>query len=305
MGYLHINNLYKDQNVLIFKRLYALEKLHGTSANISFTNGTVNLFSGGEKYERFAALFDKQKLKEKFEELGLDKIHVYGEAIGGKQQGMSKTYGPDLKFVVFDIKISDYWLEVPKAAELADKLGLEFVHYEEVSTDMESLNFQRDKDSTQAIRNGMGGGHIQEGVVLRPLIETYTKTGDRIIAKHKRDEFRETKTPREVKPEQFKTLTEAKDVAEEWVTELRLEHVLQKLPQDLGMENVRQVIEAMVEDVYREGAGEIVESKEVTSAIGSRVAKLFKLKLQKDLQERVNEFENGVKQALTRGNMIL
>jgi hypothetical protein len=34
MGYAHINNLYKDQEILIFKHVWALEKIHGTSAHI-------------------------------------------------------------------------------------------------------------------------------------------------------------------------------------------------------------------------------------------------------------------------------
>lgn len=34
MGYMHIDNLYKDARVLSFKHVYALEKIHGTSAHI-------------------------------------------------------------------------------------------------------------------------------------------------------------------------------------------------------------------------------------------------------------------------------
>ena len=30
MGYMHIDNLYKDQRILQFKECYALEKIHGT-----------------------------------------------------------------------------------------------------------------------------------------------------------------------------------------------------------------------------------------------------------------------------------
>ena len=29
MGYIHIGNLYKDQEILLFKECYALEKIHG------------------------------------------------------------------------------------------------------------------------------------------------------------------------------------------------------------------------------------------------------------------------------------
>lgn len=283
MGYLHIDNLYKNQSILMFKECYALEKIHGTSANISYSNGTLNLFSGGESYDKFAKLFDKEALKAKIEEMGFDKIHIYGEAYGGKQQGMAATYGPDLKFVVFDVKVGDTWLEVPNAEDVAKKLGLEFVAYSKCSTELSDLNSERDKDSVQSIRNGVGEGKKREGIVLRPLVETFTKTGERIIAKHKRDEFKETKTPREVNSEQFKIRQDAIGIAEEWVTPMRLEHVLDKLPQGLNMDSTKLVIHAMVEDVLREAKGEIVENRTVIKQIGARAAILFKEKLKSQL----------------------
>src|SRR3990167_1251104 len=100
MSYLHIPNLYKEQDILAFKQVYALEKIHGTSANVSWRDGDVKFFSGGENYERFVGLFDRDRLfdvfKEKFEPSIA--VVVFGEAYGGKQQGMSGTYGKDLQF---------------------------------------------------------------------------------------------------------------------------------------------------------------------------------------------------------------
>ena len=44
MAYHHIDNLYRNQDVLLFKEVYALEKIHGTSAHVSFKLvGTVPL----------------------------------------------------------------------------------------------------------------------------------------------------------------------------------------------------------------------------------------------------------------------
>ena len=34
MSYLHIQNLYKDPRILMLREVYALEKIHGTSAHI-------------------------------------------------------------------------------------------------------------------------------------------------------------------------------------------------------------------------------------------------------------------------------
>lgn len=286
MGYLHIDNLYKDQTILIFKECYALEKIHGTSTHLSWNckEKKIKYFSGGESNERFVKIFDNDFLISKFLELFIDSnVVVYGEAYGGKQQGMSNTYGTELKFVAFDVSVNDLWLEVPKAENICNALNIEFVDYVKISTDLEALNAERDKPSTQAKRNGILGDKIREGVVLRPLVEFIMKNGSRVIAKHKRDEFKETKTPREVSPEQFKILEDAKAIAEEWVTEMRLKHVLDKLPQGINIENTKMVIEAMVEDVYREAKGEIVESRNVTKFIGSRTAQLFKQKIQNQL----------------------
>lgn len=287
MGYLHIENLYKNQTILLFKECYAMEKIHGTSAHIGWKHDEkkIYFFSGGENHNNFLKLFDEAFLKAKFEELFLDvDVVVFGEAYGGKQQGMSHTYGKELKFIVFDVKVGEVWLNVPNAEDVAHKLGLEFVHYDKILVNLENLEVHRDADSVQAIRNGMGAGHKREGIVCRPLTEMRINNGDRVICKYKPDEFGETKTKREVSPEQLQVLEDAKAIAEEWVTAMRLQHVLQKFPADVNMESMGEIIKAMIEDVYREAKGEIVESKEVAKAIGGITVKLFKQKLQNTLK---------------------
>lgn len=267
MGYLHIDNLYKNQDILMFKWCYALEKIEGSSANISYKE-QLKFFAGGCKHQRFVDLFDQEILAEKL--AGLN-VTVYGEVYGGKLQGMSATYGKELKFVAFDVKIDDRWLSAPQAEEFVLDLGLEFVDYVSIPTNMVDINAQRDRPSTQAIRNGMGDDKMREGVVLRPLIEITKNNGKRIMCKHKRDEFMETKTPRKVDPEKLKILADAQEVANEWVTKTRIVHVLNKI-EDPCMEKMREIIAAMLEDVKREGEGEIEWSQPVSKAIGKATA---------------------------------
>jgi hypothetical protein len=277
MGYLHINNLYKDQTVLFFRECYALEKLHGTSAHVSWGDGRVTLSSGGESPVRFAKLFDIAALTAAFEAMGHPAVTVYGEAYGGSQQKQTWRYGPTLRFAAFDVQIGDLWLVVPTAAEIVASLGLEFVHFAKVSTDLAALDAERDAPSEQARRNGVEGDKPREGVVLRPLIEVRLNNGERIISKHKRDEERETAMPRPVvDPAKMTALADAEAIAIEWVTPTRLQHVLDKLPQGIGMEKTRDVIAAMTEDVLREGVGEIVDSKEARVSIGKRTVEIFK-----------------------------
>lgn len=285
MGYLHIDNLYKNQTVLLFRRCFALEKVHGTSAHIAWRNGKVHLSPGGESAERFAGLFGLDTLTEAFTALGHDTVTVYGEAYGGKQQGMSATYGKALAFIVFDVQIGETWLTVPNAVDVADKLGLEFVPHIEGPADLGFLDQERDADSEVAVRRGVGPGKKREGIVIRPLVEFTDNRGNRVIAKHKRDEFRETATPRPVVDlARQKVLDDAEAIAAEWVTDMRLRHVLDKLGTGIGIECTRDVIAAMVEDVEREGAGEIVMSTEARKAISSRSAAMFKATLQASLR---------------------
>ena len=278
MGYIHIPNLYKEQYILLFKECYALEKIHGTSARLIWDNKRklVRFFSG-EKYERFVSLFDIKFLTELFTELFPDKkVVIHGEFYGGDIQGMSKTYGDISKFIGFDVRIDANWLNVPNAEQVCKTFNVEFVDYVKVSTDLEVLNFERDKDSVQAIRNGCGPGKKREGVVLKPLEELTRNNGERIINKHKRAEFCETKTQKEVTPEKLQVLTEANEIADEWVTEMRFSHVISKLPENLSIKDMRKVIDAMIEDVYREGKDEIVENAEVARCIGNKTMILFK-----------------------------
>lgn len=278
MGYLHIDNLYKSQEILLFRECYALEKIHGSSAHVSW-DGSLGFFAGGVKHEAFLKLFDRGALTAGFEFLAKDKVTVFGEVYAGSMQGCSNVYGKEFKFIAFDVRVGDVWLSVPDMADVAKALGFEVVHYERVPTEVAALDAQRDAPSVQAQRNGCGV-QAREGVVLRPLIELTKSNGQRLIAKHRIQKYNERATPqRVVSPEMLVVLTKADEISKEWVTPMRLVHVLDKLPQPVDISHTPKVIEAMVEDVYREAKGEIVESKEARRAISKRTAEMFKARI--------------------------
>ena len=286
MGYLHIDNLYKNQIIMLFKECYALEKIHGTSAHVGwkFETKKVNYFTG-ENHKLFLSLFDEEFLIKKFEEIFPDQdVVIFGEHYAGKCQGMSHIYGKVSKFIGFDVKVGFVWLNVPNAHDVCQQFNIDFVPFTKILVDLETFNEHRDAPSVQAWRNGCGDDKKREGIVLRPLVEMRTNNGERVISKYKPDEEMETKSKREVSPEQLKVLSDAKEIAEEWVTNKRLEHVLQRFPADVSMEAMGDIIKAMIEDVYREGRDEIVESKAVGKAIGGVTVKLMKAKLQNKLK---------------------
>jgi len=185
-------------------------------------------------------------------------------------------YGKELKFIAFEVKVEHNWLSVPQANEIVSSLGLDFVSYKRIPTTLEAIDKERDMDSVQAIKNGMGAGHKREGVVLRPLIELKKNNGERLVAKHKTEEFRETKSKREITdPAKLKVIEEANAIAEEWVTPMRLNNVLDKIHKP-AMEKMREIIKAMIEDIQREGDKEIVWSQAVGKSVGKKTALMIK-----------------------------
>ena len=136
MGYRKITSLYKEAIILnLFKEVYALEKIHGTSAHVAWKDGKIRFFSGGEKHDKFVSLFNEEELITKFQDTGHYEIIVYGEAYGGRMQRMAATYGKENKFVAFEvfIKANEHldgaWLDVERAHKFVEYLDLEFVHY--------------------------------------------------------------------------------------------------------------------------------------------------------------------------------
>ena len=288
MSYLHIKNLYRQQEILMFRECFSTEKIHGSSSHVGWSQGKLTFFSGGAKHVAFTALFDAGALTAAFTVLGYDSVTVYGEVYGGSMQGMKDTYGPALRFVAFDVKVGTAWLNVPNAYDLATLLKLDFVPWTKVEATVEALNAERDKPSEIAVRLGITEPRPREGIVVRPLIELTKNNGERIIVKHKSDAFAERlHTPKVTSIDKLPVLTAANAIADEWVVEQRMIHVLDKLTaagKDVtDIKTTPLVVSAMIEDVMREAAGEIVDSKDVRRAIGTRAAKLFTARIKSAL----------------------
>ena len=277
---MHIHNLYKAQDILMFKECYCSEKAHGTSANVKYhgegNNKHLTFAPGGGSREEFLKIFDQEQLLAKCIELfGDGDVTLYGEHFGGKINKMRETYGDIHRFVLFDIKIGHCWLSFDDVESYGERLGLEVIPCVKIPTTMEAIDAQRDATSELGERVGIHG-KIREGVVLRPIKEVRMNNGQRIIAKHKRDEFMETHTPRKVDAEKLKILEDAREIAFEWVTPMRLQHVLQSFPEPHDMKVTGSVIKTMIDDIEREATDEIVMSSEAKKAIGKRTAHLFK-----------------------------
>lgn len=280
MSYAKIHNLYRPEGQAILRdpECYALEKVHGTSSHWMWKDGRLTFSSGGADPVAFRALFDAETLAQRCGVLfGDETATVYGEAYGGTQQGQAWRYGPSLRFVVFEVMRKGGWRDVPTAAAIVESLGLEFVPWVRTPTDLAALDALRDAPSEIARRRGMGE-QPREGVILRPLAER-SIGNERVIAKHKRKEERETATFREVDPGAWQVLTDARAIAAEWVTAERMRHVAAKFAVTLGrpltVRDTRAAIDAMQADITAEASGEFADSPEARKAIATAAQQAF------------------------------
>ncbi len=280
MGYMKITNLYKNARILdICDEVYALEKVHGTSAHLSWNKNQLHLSSGGSNHREFCALFDTEDLIETLKALYWDqKLTIYGEAYGGKLLKMAAVYGNALSFVAFDVRWNGRWLDVPEAQKVVKLLELSFVDYKKGPATEAFVDAERDKPSVEAMCRGMGNKHVREGIV-RPLHEIVCKDHGRLIAKHKTRQFSEVSSLRSLSPEKLKRLKKADEIAKEWCTPMRLEHVLQHVPAPLTIKNMRCVLNAMLEDIRKESEGEIEWSPEAEKAIKTLASKHYMVHL--------------------------
>jgi len=116
------------------------------------------------------------------------------------------------------------------------------------------------------------------------LPKCFDRNGGRHICKHKRDDFAEVRTPREVDPDKEMLIYRGQEVAEEFVTEMRLKHILDK-NLFTTLQDIPKVIQAMIDDIAIEAEGEYISSKIVLKAIGGKTVALFKKHLQNKLLE--------------------
>lgn len=112
-----------------------------------------------------------------------DGIVLYGEGFGAKIQGGGK-YKDHADFVLFDVKVGDWWLQRDDVNDVAAKLGIESVPVMGQGTLYDAIDLVKNNFKSH------WGDFDAEGIVARPTVELFTRRGDRIIAKIKAKDFK-------------------------------------------------------------------------------------------------------------------
>lgn len=164
------------------------EKVDGTNIRVMI-NGGVTFGGKTDRAQIPAKLVERLNERflpqtDKLTEMFKDGACLYGEGYGAKIQKGGGNYRPDQDFVLFDVKIGEWWLQREAVEEIAVALGIEVVPIIGKGT----LH-----DAIECAKKGITsrwGDFQAEGIVARPATELKTRSGRRIITKIKCRDFR-------------------------------------------------------------------------------------------------------------------
>lgn len=108
---------------------------------------------------------------------------LYGEGYGAKIQKGGENYRADQDFVLFDVRVGNWWLQRPDVEGVAATLGLDVVPVIGSGTLHDAIAWAK-----RGIRSTWGDFEA-EGIVARPRVELQTRGGHRIITKIKCRDF--------------------------------------------------------------------------------------------------------------------
>lgn len=171
------------------------EKLDGTNVRISLTPRVTQFFGrhgdnlpsllyeyltdvfvdramSGALKRQFIAAFDEET-----------PVTLFGEGVGAKVHPGSGKYGFDPKFILFDVKVGDWWLTRPNVEDVGR--GLQLPVAPVVFTG-------KLYDAHMRTVNGMEstfGDCFMEGLVLQPMIQLFNRKGERILCKVKHQDY--------------------------------------------------------------------------------------------------------------------
>ena len=175
---------YLQNNTWVFT-----EKVDGTNIRVRFENKQITFGGKTDKAQLQSSLVKKLNeifltQKETFMELFNDaEVYLYGEGYGPKIQKGGGNYRSDQSYVLFDIRIGEWWLQRKDIEDIGRKLGIDVVPVIGEGTLWEMVKKARKKF------NSVWGNFLAEGIVARPKIELSARNGKRIITKIKYKDF--------------------------------------------------------------------------------------------------------------------
>lgn len=167
------------------------EKVDGTNIriiwdghNVVFGGRTENAQIPSHLVTKLNELFMGTRIEQIFEQVfGEDKAILFGEGYGSKIQKGGGNYSDTQEFVLFDVKVGEWYLKREDVEDVANKFSLKIVPIILIGKLQDGVNY---------VKSGMQsnwGEFTAEGLVAKPTIDLFNRKGERIITKIKTQDF--------------------------------------------------------------------------------------------------------------------
>ena len=191
-----IEGRFRNKAVEYLKDLHWIctEKIDGTNIGVVWDGHRVSFQGRTEKaeipkhlLEKLESIFLTNEMEEMLEQLfGEKEIIFFGEGYGNKIQKCGKDYiSEDTSFILFDIYIpsSDTWLNRTSLEDIAKSLGIDVVPIIFIGPLDAAVRIVKSHPKSTI------GTAKMEGLVCKPYIDMYDRTGNRIMVKIKVCDF--------------------------------------------------------------------------------------------------------------------
>jgi hypothetical protein len=125
-------------------------------------------------------MFPEELLEQKFSH---DSVILFGEGYGAGIQKGGGNYRDDNSFILFDVKIGDWWLLREDVEDIAQALGIDVVPIRSTTTLREMIDIMSRYELASSVAKITIP--VAEGVVGSPKIPLFSRKGERIIVKLK------------------------------------------------------------------------------------------------------------------------
>jgi ATP-dependent RNA circularization protein (DNA/RNA ligase family) len=167
------------------------EKIDGTNIRIMW-NGENVRFGGKTDNAQIPTIligvlqdtFTNEIMSEAFPDA--DNVCLYGEGFGKKIQ-KGGNYMPDrADFILFDVKIGNWWLTRLANEDIAEKLNIEVVPIIGIWKLEKAIEYVKQGFISTIADNKQ---YVAEGLIMKPTTELFNRKGERVIAKIKHKDF--------------------------------------------------------------------------------------------------------------------
>jgi len=174
------------------------EKIDGTNMRIEVNNGNVEYKGRTDRanipnhlYKYMCNTFPADKVffalskEDKPTDVNVP-ITIYGEGYGMKIQNGGNYIKDGVGFILFDVRVGDWWLNRKDCEGIAQKLNIKIVPIIGYMTINEAINYVKNGFKSTIAENK---DYDAEGLVLRTPCGLKFRNGNRIIAKIKHVDF--------------------------------------------------------------------------------------------------------------------